>query len=252
MSDDPIDDGDANDEEDDEDDEIEFGSVFEDGIPAAALARVTAGLFAGAISSALMPLWYSLDECTFKGDRVRGTYRLSNGQGDFAVYVWAPEGLVVTTFDHEENPHYDTPWEERRPLRYLRGLPSALRELADAAIEEAQHDVAGGIWMTETDARYGTSFDQDQLKEALCWVRHLADEANELFARIAASGRVDPDDALEIFASIHEDETEPRIGPRSERSWWGEDLLRVKAKLAALGIAWEDPAADWEQYVARA
>lgn len=152
------------------------------------------------------------------------------------------------------NPHYDTPWEERRPLRYLRGLPSALRELAAAAIEEAQHDVAGGIWMTETDARYGTSFGDDELQGALCWVRHLADEdhaPNELFARIAASGRVDPNDALEIFASIHEDETEP-IFRRAERSWWGDDLLRVKAKLAALGIAWEDPAADWEQYVARA
>jgi hypothetical protein len=201
-----------------------------------------------------MPLAYGLDECMFKGDRARGTYWLSNGQGDFAVYVWAPEGLVVTTFNHEMNPHYDTPWEERRPLRYLRGLPSALRELAAAAIEAAQHDVASGIWMTETDARYGTSFGDDQLEAALGWVRDLAGadpEPNELFARIAASGRVDPDDASEIFSATDTDQEEPRIGSRASRPWWGEDLLRTKAKLAALGIAWDDPAADWEQYRSR-
>ncbi len=245
----------SHDDRDRDDDEITSHSLFDlfgDERPPNALANVTRGLFTMAVSGALMPVLHGLDETVFVGDRARGTFTLMNGQGDFTVFVWDEGGLVAASFDHELGDEYDVEVEDRRPMRYFPGLPSALAPLAAAAIEAADHDVNGGIWLTNDAGTYASAAIEGELGSAANLVKHLlGDDAphdviddedidltedEDAVSRITRTGVVEPEDAGALFRAC--DGREP-----SEA-----ELLRAKEKLADLGITWRDPIADWKRF----
>lgn len=209
-----------------------------------------------AVSGALMPLLHGLDETMFSGSRERGTFTLMNGQGDFTVFVWDECGVVAASFDHEMNESYDVEIEDRQPLLYFPDLPASLGPLVTAAIEAADHDVTGGIWLTDEGGQYASPWIEGEIASAANLLEHLvlervrhADDADDdearaddeddgdedAVTRIARTGVVEPEDAGALFRACGREPSEA-------------ELVRTREKLAELGITWADPVRDWKRF----
>ncbi len=144
--------GEAESEEQEEEEDLSEPLFESDARPSC--REVIEGLRATALATAFFVMAHpNLDEDAYRGDNERGSYMISNGQGDLMVFAWNEHGIVATAFEHElTDDEAGLPSEE---LRFLGKIPRKLRPLAKKALTLSSHSVTGGLWMTEEEGRRG-------------------------------------------------------------------------------------------------
>jgi hypothetical protein len=218
--------------------------------------EVIEGLRATALATALFVMAHpNLDEDAYRGDNERGSYMISNGQGDLMVFAWNEHGIVATAFEHElTDEEADLPIEERRPLRFLGKIPRKLLPLAKKALTLSGHSVTGGLWMTEEEGRRG-----GELMDLLMYVSPSSattEESNDAAEPAGPEGQLTWDVLLERLSNtttkttLTEDEVTAVLtaGEVEARRYTDSAALSVEGvklgakKLARLQVVWPDPA----------
>ncbi|MFO0556036.1 MAG: hypothetical protein U0271_47095 [Polyangiaceae bacterium] len=177
----------------------------------------------------------------YEGDDRVGRYYGSNEQGaDFVVH-WDATGLVALGFSkHNRESEADLEEEDRRPGKYLVGLPAEMRPLALRAIAFGRRLATEGLWISAsgTAGRAGELEVLGQLSRfdpGDVWLGGGA-ELSALAGRIAPLSyySLTREEQALLFNSATRDDGELELGRVKE----------VVADLARLGVDWPDAVAQ--------
>src|SRR5438270_8408917 len=80
------------------------------------------------VLDALSGIYFGQSSGTWRGTPKRGWYAWSDGQGNQASLEWRSGELIGIAFDRQsDRSEWELDEDDRRPLRWLKGLPASLR-----------------------------------------------------------------------------------------------------------------------------
>jgi hypothetical protein len=218
-----------------------------------AMARVHHVLFAFA------GLYYGGSGGAWEGNAKKGSYVYDDNQGNRVILAWQKDMLVGLVFDHEsERSEYDEDEDDRRPLRWLKGLPARVRPFATKTAADFENLATSGVFADGEEVTLSDPVRPRSAKHGLHLVAGFGLEAEEaifgatllqnwlelssleegharLALRIARESekgavRLRPADSAQLL-----------VLPKGRETIDRDNARQTQKDLAAVGIAWTIP-----------